>query len=58
MSGMILVGCMNNCIMSVDELTLEDSTLDGQGHKGTGLELKWVTSANISRSSFFSNTGS
>jgi len=55
---MILVGCMNNCIMSVDELTLEDSTLDGQGHKGTGLELKWVTSANISRSSFFSNTGS
>ena len=56
-SGLVLLGCMNNEVTRVEQFTLEDCTLQGQGRDGTGLQLNDVSTANITRSSFSFNTG-
>ena len=55
--GLVLFGCVNNEVTSVEQFTMEDCSLNGQGRNGTGLELNEVSTANIMRSSFSSNTG-
>ena len=55
--GLALFGCVNNKVTSVERFSLEDCSLQGQGRNGTGLELNEVSTANITRSSFSSNTG-
>ena len=57
MRGLVLFGCVNNEVTKVEQFTLEDCTLQGQGRNGTGLELNEVSTAYIMRSSFSSNTG-
>ena len=57
MKGLVLFGCVNNSVTSVEQFTMEHCSLQGQGRKGSGLHLKKVSTANITRSSFSSNTG-
>ena len=57
MRGLVLFGCVNNEVTKVEQFTLEACTFKGQGRDGTGLELIEVSTANIMRSSFSSNTG-
>ena len=56
-SGIRFVGCVGNSIISVEQCTIEDCNLQGQGRDGTGLNMKLVTNANITRTNFTSNTG-
>ena len=57
MRRLVLFGRVNNAVTSVEQFTMEDCSLNGQGRDGTGLELNEVSTANIMRSSFSSNTG-
>ena len=57
MRGLVLFGCVNNEIIRVEEFTMENCTLQGQGHNGTGLQLNEVFTGHITRSFFSSNTG-
>ena len=57
MRRLVLFGRVNNAVTSVEQFTMEDCSLNGQGRDGTGLELNEVSTANIMRFSFSSNTG-
>ena len=57
MHNLLLFGCVNNTIESVNWFTLENSDINGQGCDGTGLNMNVVTSADIVQSTFSSSTG-
>ena len=57
MRGIVFLGCVNNKVARLEQFTLEDCSFQGQGRNGTGLEVNEVSTANIMRSSFTSNTG-
>ena len=56
-SRITFVGCMNNNVTRVDNFSLEDCGIQGQGCDGSGLILNMVSRAKLTRSLFSLNTG-
>lgn len=55
--GLTFARCVGSIISVKDQVTIEDCKISGENYNETGLELKWINTANIVKSAFILNTG-